>query len=115
MPHITQVESTYNHFLALTGEPNAAAALTQCVYLQGEQSATNAPLSVADAARALGVSSRTVYDLCESGKLRHSRIGRGRGTIRITREAIAELQHACEPTPAMPRDLKYLARVAGNG
>lgn len=110
------IESTYAHFLALTGEPNAAALLTHAAALQAPSSKpTDAPLTVADAAAALGVSQRTVYDLCDAGRLRHSRIGRGRGCIRITRDAIAEFQHASEPEPVKPRDLNYLARVAGKG
>jgi excisionase family DNA binding protein len=40
-------------------------------------------LTAKQAAERLGVSPRTVYDLCESGQLRCQRIGTGRGTIRI--------------------------------
>jgi excisionase family DNA binding protein len=47
--------------------------------------ATPAPeaLTVQQAADRLGVSGRTIYDLCDSGDLKHQRIGTGRGTIRI--------------------------------
>lgn len=112
---IDNIESTYAHFLTLTGEPNAAALLTHAAFTTGQPQATSpdAPLTVAQAATALGVSQRTIYDLTTSGKLRHSRIGRGRGTIRITRDALAEYQHASEPTTPTPRDLKHLAHVAG--
>ena len=40
-------------------------------------------LTVKQAADQLNVSQRTVYDLCDKGRLRCQRIGIGRGTIRI--------------------------------
>jgi excisionase family DNA binding protein len=40
-------------------------------------------LTAKQAGAVLGVSTRTVYDLCESGRLRYQRVGVGRGTIRI--------------------------------
>lgn len=43
----------------------------------------DAPLTVAQAAAALGVKPGTVYALCRAGDLGHMRIGVGRGTIRI--------------------------------
>jgi excisionase family DNA binding protein len=49
------------------------------------------PLTVADAAAWLNVSAGTIYGLCAAGKLAHSRIGLGRGTIRIKREALDAL------------------------
>jgi excisionase family DNA binding protein len=42
-------------------------------------------LTVADVAAELSVDQKTIYALCNSGKLTHVRIGEGRGTIRITR------------------------------
>lgn len=54
----------------------------------------DSPLTVQQAAKQFNVSSRTLYELCRSNRLPHSRIGTGRGTIRI-----------------MPSDLKeYLRR-----
>jgi excisionase family DNA binding protein len=47
-------------------------------------------LTVNQVARQLSVSERTVYALCDTGKLRHARIGTGRGTIRIPEDAVAE-------------------------
>ncbi len=47
-------------------------------------------LSVKQAADALGVSRSLIYDLCALKRIRHERIGVGRGTIRIPQEAIEE-------------------------
>ena len=43
----------------------------------------DAPLTVKQAAKRFNFSARTLYALCEDGSLRHSRVGTGRGTIRI--------------------------------
>ena len=40
-------------------------------------------LTVQQTAEKLGVSPRTIYDLCDAGRLKCQRIGTGRGTIRI--------------------------------
>jgi excisionase family DNA binding protein len=50
--------------------------------------------SVAEAAKELGVSPGTVYALCAGRKLRHERIGLGRGTIRIPADALEEYRQA---------------------
>jgi excisionase family DNA binding protein len=47
-------------------------------------------LSVKQAAERLGVSAKLVYALCARGKIAHERHGLGRGTIRITEEALEE-------------------------
>jgi excisionase family DNA binding protein len=46
-------------------------------------------MKVADVAARLEVSAATVYSLIASGKLRHYRIGNGRGAIRISEEHLA--------------------------
>ena len=46
-------------------------------------------LKVKDAAQRLCVSTGTIYALCERGQLPHSRIGVGRGTIRIDEQDLA--------------------------
>lgn len=47
-------------------------------------------LSVRETAGRMGVTTSTVYALCREQLLSHSRIGVGRGTIRISEEAISE-------------------------
>jgi excisionase family DNA binding protein len=42
-------------------------------------------LTVVQAAALAGVGKRTIYKLCEDGRLPHHRVGTGRGTIRIKR------------------------------
>ena len=49
-------------------------------------------LTVKDAASRLNVSQRTVYDLVRSGRLRSTRIGNGRGTIRIAPADLSEIR-----------------------
>ena len=57
-------------------------------------------LSVKQAAARLGVSAQTVYGLCAAHRLRHSRVGLGRGKIAISEEAIAEYLAGREVGPA---------------
>jgi excisionase family DNA binding protein len=47
-------------------------------------------LSVREAADRLGVSTALVYALCARKRIRHERHGLGRGTIKITEEALEE-------------------------
>jgi excisionase family DNA binding protein len=46
-------------------------------------------MTVTEAARALEVAPRVVYDLCRAGLLGHQRIGVRRGVIRITEADLA--------------------------
>ena len=43
-------------------------------------------LTVVQAATLAGVGKRTIYKLCEDGRLPHHRVGTGRGTIRVKRD-----------------------------
>ena len=52
--------------------------------------ATAKPLAVKDAAPLLGVCPATVYALCAARRLRHLRVGLGRGKIVIPRDAVTE-------------------------
>jgi excisionase family DNA binding protein len=52
------------------------------------------PFSVKQAAKELGVSPTLVYALCAQGKIEHERHGLGRGTIRISEEALARYRQA---------------------
>ena len=51
-------------------------------------------LTVREAAAILSVSAATVYGLCTLRRLRHERIGLGRGVIRIPEDAIDEYRRA---------------------
>lgn len=71
-------------------------------------------MKVKEAARRMEVSPATVYALVASGRLRCSRIGIGRGTIRISDDQLADYLRGTEPvikaaTPAqaMPK-LKHI-------
>jgi excisionase family DNA binding protein len=56
--------------------------------------------SVNEAAKELGVSAGTVYALCSRRRIRHERIGLGRGTIRIPADAIDEYRQRQTVPPA---------------
>lgn len=56
-------------------------------------------LTVQQAADRVGVSSRTIYDLCDSGDLKHQRIGTGRGTIRIRPANLDKCNRRSEQKP----------------
>jgi excisionase family DNA binding protein len=60
---------------------------------------TTRPLTVKEAAERLGVSPGLVYALVRTGKIRHERHGTGRGTIRITEEALEEYRRAALVAP----------------
>jgi excisionase family DNA binding protein len=59
-------------------------------------------MTVKEAAARLGVSVSTIYGLTGAGKLRCSRVGLGRGVIRISEEQLSQYLHSAEPGPAMP-------------
>lgn len=63
------------------------------------------PLTVKEAAAELRLSKGAVYALCASRKLRHQRVGQGRGKIVVPPDAIAEYLakgtvKSVEPHPA---------------
>jgi excisionase family DNA binding protein len=67
-------------------------------------------MTVREAASRLGISPKTVYSLCGEGRIVHERHGTGRGTIRITEEALEEYRRTARvehgrPTPLV---LKHL-------
>jgi excisionase family DNA binding protein len=68
-------------------------------------------LSVKETAERLGVSPSLVYALCAAGRLKHYRVGvRGRGTIRIPEDALAEVKQGTAPKAdeAAAAGLKHL-------
>jgi excisionase family DNA binding protein len=81
------IEPTYNEFLKLTGEPIAAAMLTLAQVI--EQKPDTVALSVKQAAKSMGVSEKTIYRLCEEGRLRHQKVGRA---VRILPEDLQAIK-----------------------
>jgi excisionase family DNA binding protein len=67
-------------------------------------------MRVRDVAERLEVSQATVYALIAHGKLKCSRIGLGRGVIRVSDDQLAAYLQAAEPVPvrapAPPRPVK---------
>jgi excisionase family DNA binding protein len=59
-------------------------------------------VNVKQAAARLEVSVATVYTLVAAGKLKHYRIGNGRGVVRIAEEHLAEFLERAEPEAAPP-------------
>ena len=60
-------------------------------------------MTVKEAAERLGVSCQTIYQLCAARRLRHSRVGLGRGKITISEEAVAEYLRGREVGPEPPK------------
>jgi excisionase family DNA binding protein len=99
-------EQTYQRFLRITSDPTAAALLTLADALQRPSTAPEGPLTVKEAAQALNVSPRTVYDLVNENRLRHHRVGTGKGAIRIMRADV----EACRKVSESPA-LRYLKAI----
>jgi excisionase family DNA binding protein len=83
-------------------------------------------LTVAQVAERLGISEALVYSLCAAGKIVHERYGLGRGTIRISEEALEAYRRGArvEHPVSTPLTLKHLtipasprgpSRSAGEG
>lgn len=70
------------------------------------------PLTVKEAAEELRCSPATVYSLCAAKKLRHVRVGVGRGKILVPADAIAEYlaKGTVASTEAHPAALLSAAR-----
>jgi excisionase family DNA binding protein len=68
-------------------------------------------LTVAETAERLRCSRALVYQLCESGKLPHHRLGLGRGTIRVSQtdiELFLEQSRVKAPPPQPRLPMKHL-------
>lgn len=50
------------------------------------------PLTVQEAAHWLKTSTSTIYEMCSTGRLKSFRIGTGRGSIRINKNALLLLE-----------------------
>jgi excisionase family DNA binding protein len=85
------ITESFEHFRKITSD-EAAAILAVGSVLTGQQADTG-PLTVKGAAEFLQVSADAIYSLCQSGKLRHHRVGNRRGTIRIMPADLIRLQN----------------------
>lgn len=81
--------------LAMTTDPREA--LIQVGRLLDQLNPQPDLLTVKQVAEQLNVSPRTVYDLVESGRLRCSRVGKERGTIRIRPEDLDRIVDKSTP------------------
>ena len=79
---MSDVPMLYLRHFDLTKDPQAAALLTLAEILSSRQSF--GLMTVADAADYLNVSRDTIRNLIDSGKIPASRIGNGRGTLRLS-------------------------------
>jgi len=105
------VNALYAEYLEHTGDDKAAAASLTLAAMMAETGGKTPPtsaLTVAEAARRLGVSRQTVYQMCQSGRLRSFRPGTGR-LLRIPLEAIEQCENKSgvrEPAPRFPDIIK---------
>jgi excisionase family DNA binding protein len=81
---MSSTRDAYLSFLTLTDDPLSAAILTLADRVTPAETSQADSLTVSQVAERLNVAVNTVYSLCASRKLRHHRVGEGRGTIRIT-------------------------------
>lgn len=58
--------------------------------------------TVKQAAEKLGVASATIYSLCNCRRLKHQRIGLGRGVIRIRQEDLERYMNGATVEPEEP-------------
>jgi excisionase family DNA binding protein len=78
------IDHTYDHFRRKTETDMAAAILTLAAVLHGEQDRWLTPK---EAAALKKCSVDSIYQQCEAGTLKHTRIGKG-GHIRILESAL---------------------------
>ena len=108
--------TTYREYLDRVSDPAAAASLTLADALQSTldqrqpDPATPSALTIAQAAERLGMSSATVYKMCQSGQLKSFRVGRAR---RIPLEAVKDLENAsgARPPARLPEVFKRYTRT----
>jgi excisionase family DNA binding protein len=98
------LSALYDDSLNLLGATNPMTVksfLAKCIAVCGQSVNADGPFDVAEAAKRLSVSRGTIYALVESGKLLCSRIGKGRGTIRIPLAALEAYQRDARGTAAL--------------
>lgn len=86
------VEQLFYEYQRVTNDQQAAAILTLADVMNSQKPNQPEYLTVAEAAKVLSISPHLVYQLCRCGRLRHERLGTGRGTIRIASAALRSYQ-----------------------
>jgi excisionase family DNA binding protein len=112
------VMQRYAEYLQETGDRTAAASLTLAAVMLDCQPAaasseptragSESALTVAQAAKRLGVVPKTIYEMCQSRRLRSFRPGTGR-VLRIPVEEVERLENdsgARNPAPRFPDIVK---------
>jgi excisionase family DNA binding protein len=94
------VNSLYAEYLEHTGGDKAAAASLALAAVLVENGGTTPPLTgttppltaltVAQAAKRLAVTQKTIYGMCQDGRLRSFRVGRA---VRVPAEEIARMEN----------------------
>jgi len=97
----------YRSLSEIQGPADCFSMLADCLQLLGDQPEPEQPeespatMTVAQAARRLGCSERTLYDMVRDDRIGHYRVGSGRGSIRFRPEDLADYQQATQ-NPAVP-------------
>ena len=110
------VNTLYAEYLDHTGGDKAAAASLTLAAVMAETGGKTPPstaLTVAEAARRMNVTRQTVYQMCQSGRLRSFRPGTGRA-LRIPLEAIEQCENESgvrEPAHRFPDIIKRTVRA----
>lgn len=70
------IESRFRAYRKLTNEPVSAAILTLASVISEQRQDREGFLTPKDVAQRLGVSERTVHNMCADGRLPHTKVGR---------------------------------------
>jgi excisionase family DNA binding protein len=92
-----RITELYQEYLGMTLDKSAAASLVLADLLASDVGGKS--LTVNEAATRLSLCRKSVYDMCESGRIRHFKVGRA---IRISLEEIERLESNCpryKPNP----------------
>jgi excisionase family DNA binding protein len=97
----------YRSLSEIQGPADCFSMLADCLQLLGAEPEPEQPeqepatMTVAQAARRLGCSERTLYDMVRDDRIGHYRVGSGRGSIRFRPEDLTDYQRATQ-NPAVP-------------
>lgn len=89
----------FKEFREVTTDDTAAAVLT-LVHVLSNPTPADSSINVEQAATYLGVAKQTVYDLVNSGRVSHHRIGKKRGTIRFSRSDLERFRENAQREPS---------------